>query len=203
MTASGHRELPGKQGNAVDVIGSGQKTATGHVESGFSETGINPRTETSLPESESVRAASRSDPKIATARGANARGRTATETTTASDTLDRLTANGKQSESKNDGHGNESCPTESGLYDPSVLLDPRIRKHGRIEKRSGPPKLLSTHHVAERAVTSEEKQPRKRSGQGTSAANEQPPPPQLPKELKRQRRAHAEQRASRNTPPSR
>ena len=31
-----------------------------------------------------------------------------------------------------------------------------------------------------------EGQPRKRRGQGASAANEQPPSPQLPKELKRQ-----------------
>ena len=142
------------------MIGSGQKTATGHVESGLSETGIDLRIETGLPESESVCAASGSDPKIATAHGATARGRTATETTTASDSLDRLTANGKQSESENDGHGNESRPTESGLYDPSVFLDPRIGKHGRIEKRSGPLKLLSTHHVTERAVMSGEKQPR-------------------------------------------
>ena len=38
-----------------------------------------------------------------------------------------------------------------------------------------------------------EKQPRKRRGQGESAANEQPPPLQLPKELKRRRRARAQQ----------
>ena len=78
MTASGHGELPGKQGiaNAVDGIGRGQKIATGHVESGLGETGI--------------------DPKIATAHGATARGRTATKKTTASDALDRSTTNGKQ-----------------------------------------------------------------------------------------------------------
>ena len=37
MTASGHGELPGEQGNAnaVDRIGSGQKTAIGPVESGL------------------------------------------------------------------------------------------------------------------------------------------------------------------------
>ena len=171
MTANGHGKLPGEQGNAnsVDGIGSGQKTATGHV-----ETGINPRIETGLPESES-------DPKIAT------------EKTTASDALDRSTANSKRSESENDGHGHESCPTESGLYDPSLFLDPKIRKHGRIEKGSGPPKLLSTHHVAERAEMSGEKQPRKRRGQGKSAATEQPPSLQLPKELKRQRRARTQQ----------
>ena len=162
------------------MIGSGQKTATG-------------LSETSLPKSESVRAGSGSDPKIATAHGATARGRTAAEKTTASNALDRLTANRKQSKSENDGHGHESCPTESGLYDPSLFLDSKIGKHGRIEKRSCPPKLLSIHHVAERALMSGEKQPRKRRGQGKSAVNEQPPPPQLPKGLKRQRHARAQQ----------
>ena len=63
-----------------------------------------------------------------------------------------MTANGKRSESENDGHGHESCPTESELYNPSLLLDPRIGKHGRIEQWSGPPEPLSIHHVAERAV---------------------------------------------------
>ena len=113
-----------------------------------------------------------------------------------------MTANGKRSESKNDGHGHESCPAESELYDPSLLLDPRIGKHGRIEQWSGPPKPLSTHHVAECVVMSEERQPRKRRGQGESAANEQPPTPQLPKGLKRQRRARAQQtNVQRHFPP--
>ena len=62
-----------------DVIGSGQKTATGHAESG-----LDPRIETGLPENESARAESGSDPKIATARG-----RTATKRMTDSDALDR------------------------------------------------------------------------------------------------------------------
>ena len=70
VTASGHRKPPGEQGNAHadDVIGSCQKTATG----------IDPKIETGLPENDS------------------ARGRTATEKTTASDALDLLTANGKR-----------------------------------------------------------------------------------------------------------
>ena len=186
MTANGHDNLPGKQGivNAVDTIGSGQKTATGHVESGLGETGI----VTGLPESESEGDATGSSPKIVTARG-----RTATETRTASDALNRLTASGKQSESENGGPGHESCPTESGLCDPSLFLAPKIEKHGRIENGSGPPKTLSTHRVAERAAMSGESQPRKRHGQGASAANEQPPPLQLSKELKRQRCARAQQ----------
>ena len=107
----------------------------------------------------------------------------------------------KRSESKDDGHGHESCLTESELYDPSLSLDPKIGKHGRIEQGSGPPKLLSTHHVAERAVMSREKQPRKRRGQGESVATEQPPPPQLPKGLKRQRRAHASVEREGTKPP--
>ena len=127
MTASSHRELPGEQGNAADVIGSGQKTVTGHADSGLGETGINPRIETGLPESESVRAESGSDPNMATAHGATARGRTTTEKTTASDALNRLTANRKQNESENDGHGHESCLTESGLDDPSLFS---IRRSG-------------------------------------------------------------------------
>ena len=103
-TASGHendkrsrdRELPGERGNghAIAVIGSGQKTATGHVESSPGEIGIDLRIETGLPESKSACAESGSDPKIATAHGATAhgatdRGRTATERMTASDALDR------------------------------------------------------------------------------------------------------------------
>ena len=79
VTANGHGELPGEQGiaNAVNGIGSGQKTATGHVESG-----IDPRIETGLPENESERDGGGSNPKIATAHGT-------TEKTTASDALDR------------------------------------------------------------------------------------------------------------------
>ena len=190
MTANSHDDLPGEQGipNAVDVIGSGQKIATGHVESGLGETSIDPRIETGLPECESERNGIGSDPKTATVRG-----RTAIETTTAFDALDRLTASSKRSESENGGHGHESYPTESGLYDPSLFFNPKIRKHGRIKNGSGPPKLPSTHHVAEHAAMSGEKQPRKRRRQGKSAATEQPPPLHLPKELKRQMRARAQQ----------
>ena len=101
------------------------------------------------------------------------------------------TASGKQSESEHDGTGHESWPTESRPYDPSLFLDPKIGKHGRIENGSGPPKTLPTHHIAERAVMSGESQSRKRRGQGASAANEQLPPPQFPKEPRRQKRAHA------------
>ena len=56
MTASGHSDLPGWQGNAHadDVTGSGQTTATGHTESGHGETSIEPRIETGLPIIESA-----------------------------------------------------------------------------------------------------------------------------------------------------
>ena len=177
VTANSHGDLPSEQGKANSV------DAAGHVESGLSETGIDPRIVTGLLESESKR--------NATGHAVTARGWTATETRPASDALDRLTASGKQSESENDGTGQESWPTESGLYDPSLFLDPKIRKHGRIENGSGPPKTLLTHHVAERAVMSGERQPRKRCGQGESAADEQLPPSQLPKEPRRQKHARA------------
>ena len=80
MAANGHGDLPGEQGNANAV------DATGHVESGLSKTGIDPRIVTGLPESESEseRDATGSGPKTATARG-----RTAIETRPASDALDR------------------------------------------------------------------------------------------------------------------
>ena len=134
-----------------------------------------------------------SGPKTETDHVVTVRGRTAIEPTPASDALDRLTASGKQSESENDRSDHESCPTESGLCDPSLFLGPKIRKHGRIENGSGPQKTLPTHHVAERAVMSRERQPRKRRGQGSSATNEQPPPLQLPKELRKQRRVRSHQ----------
>ena len=69
------REPPGERGNvhADNVIGSGQKTATGP-----GENGIDPRIETGLPENENE-----------SARGATARGTTATERMAASDALDR------------------------------------------------------------------------------------------------------------------
>ena len=91
VTANGHDDFPSEQGiaNAVDEIGSGHKTTTGHVESGLDETGIDPRIKTGVPESESERDATGSGPKTATDLAATARGRTATETRTASDALDR------------------------------------------------------------------------------------------------------------------
>ena len=143
-----------------------QKTATCHVENGLGKTGIDPRIVTGLPESESERDATGSRPKTAPDRAATTRRRAATETRTASDALDRLTASGKQSESENGGPGHESCPTESGLCDPSLFLDTKIGKHGRIENGCRPPKTLWTHRVEECAAMSGERQPRKRHGQG-------------------------------------
>ena len=79
MTASSHSNLPGEQGNAHagDVTGSGQKTATGHTESGHCETG--------LSVNESFHAATGSGQKTATAREATAHGPGATATMTALD----------------------------------------------------------------------------------------------------------------------
>ena len=174
------RDLPGELGNAYadDVIGSGQKTATGNAESDLGETGI----ETGLPENESAHVESGSGQKTATALDETAHGKRATATMTAFDALDLLTANGKRSESENDGHGHENYSTVNELSYPSVLLDPKIGNHERITRGSGPLKYLSIPHVVERAPRNGERQPRKRSGQGKSAATEQLPLHQLPKE---------------------
>ena len=186
MTVNDHRDLPGEQGNtyADDMIGSGQKTVTGHAESDLGETGI----ETGLPENESALVKGGSGQKTATAHG-----KRANATMTAFDALDLLTANGKGSESENDGHGHENYSTVHELSYPSVLLDPKIGNYERITRGSGPPKSLSIPHVVERAARNGERQPRKRSGQGKSAATEQLPPLQLPKELEKRERARAQQ----------
>ena len=98
MTASGHASLPGGQGNsfADDASGSGQPTATAHVESGHGVTGIGPRIETGHAETESFHA-------TATALGVSGHEQRATRTMTVADALDLLTANGKRSESENNG----------------------------------------------------------------------------------------------------
>ena len=90
MTASGHFNLPGGQGNAYadNVTGSGQKTVTGHTESGHGETCIDPRFETGLPEIESPHIERGSGQKTGTAREATAQGQRATATMTALDALD-------------------------------------------------------------------------------------------------------------------
>ena len=90
MTASGHSDLPGGQGNAHadNVTGSVQKTATGHTEIGHGEAGIDPRIETGLPEIESAHVERGSGQKTGTARDATAHRQRATATMTALDTLD-------------------------------------------------------------------------------------------------------------------
>ena len=90
MTASGHSDLPGGQGNAHadDVTGSGQMSATGHTESGHGETGFDPRIETGLPETESAHVERGSGQKTATARKATAHGQIVNTTMTALDALD-------------------------------------------------------------------------------------------------------------------
>ena len=181
-TTSGHGDLPDEQGiaNAPAETSSDQKIAAGHIESDPNEIGSNPRTETP---SESERDVTDSGQKTAIGHAATARWRTVTETSPGDDALDCWTASGKQSESEIAETGHGSCPTERGLHDPSLFLDPKIGKHERIANGSGPLKTLPTHHVAERAVMSGERPPRKQRGQGVSAANEQPP---LPNSRRRQ-----------------
>ena len=105
MTASGDASLPGGQGNAFadDASGSGEPTATAHVESGHGVTGIGPRIETGHAETESFHAASGSGQKTATALGVSGHEQRATRTMTVADALDLLTANGKRSESESNG----------------------------------------------------------------------------------------------------
>ena len=113
MTASGHASLPGGQGNAFadDASGSGQPTATAHVESGHGVTGIGPRIETGHTETESFHATSGSSQKTATALGVSGHKQRATRTMTVADALDLLTANGKRSESNGDVHASYSLVT--------------------------------------------------------------------------------------------
>ena len=87
---------PDRQGNAHahGGSGSGQKTATAHTESGHSVTDIDPRIETRHDATESFHAESGSGQKTATASHAH----------------DRLTANGKRSESESDSDIHKSEP---------------------------------------------------------------------------------------------
>ena len=115
MTASGHSDLPGGQGNAFadGATGSGQLTATGHAESGHGETGIDPRIETGLSVTESFHAATGRGQKTATGHGVSGHEKRATWTITVVNALDLLTANGKRRESENDSdvHGSYSSVT--------------------------------------------------------------------------------------------
>ena len=72
MTASGHPDLPGRQGTRTlnDVTGSSQTTATRHTESGHGKTDIDSRIDTGLPAIESAHVESGSGPKTAPAREA-------------------------------------------------------------------------------------------------------------------------------------
>ena len=132
VTTSCHSDLPGGQGNAFadDATGSGQKTTTGHAESG-----IDPRIETGLSVTESFHAA--------TGHSVSGHEKRATWTMTGVDALDLLTANGKRRESENysDVHGSYSFVT--WLSYPSVLLDPKIGNHGRITHGGETPKSPS------------------------------------------------------------
>ena len=92
---------PDGQGNAHahGGSGSGQKTATAHAESGHGVTDTDPRIETSHDATESHHAESGSGQKTATAHSVSDHEKSVTRTMTASHAHDRLTANGKRSES--------------------------------------------------------------------------------------------------------
>ena len=114
MTASGHASdsgeraiandraaPPDRQGNAHAHGGSGrgQKTATAHAGSGHGVTDIDPRIETRHDATESFHAESGSGQKTATAHSMSDHEKSVTRTMTASHAHDRLTTNGKRSES--------------------------------------------------------------------------------------------------------
>ena len=195
MTASGHSDLPGGQGNAFadGATGSGQQTAIGHAESGHGETGIDPRIETGLSVTESFHAATSSGQKTATGHGMGGHEKRATWTMTGVDALDLLTANGKRRESENDGDFHGSYSNVTRLSYPSVLIDPKIGNHGRITRGGETSKSLSIPHVVERAVRNGERQLRQRRGKGESAASGQLPLRPLPKEKEKRERAQSHQ----------
>ena len=195
MTASGHSDLPGGQGNAFadGTTGSGQKTATGHAESGHGETGINPRIETGHVATESFHAVTDSGQKTATSHCLSGHEKRATWTMTGVDALDLLTANGKRRESENYGDVHGSYSFVTWLSYPSVLLDPKIGNHGRITRGGETPKSPSIPHVVERAVRNGERQPRQRRGKRESAASGQLPLRPFPKEKEKRERARAHQ----------
>ena len=186
MTASGHADLPGGQGNAYTdgATGSGQQTATVHDESGHGVTGIDPRIET-----ESLHAANGSGQKTATAPGASGHEKSPTRTMTGVDALDLLTANGKRSESENYGDVHESYSFVTWPSYPSLILDPKIGNHGRITRGGKIPKSPSNSHIVERAVRIGERHRSQRHGKWESAAGGELPLHPLPKEKEKRERA--------------
>ena len=104
------RRTPDRQGNAHahGRSGSGQKTATAHAESGRGVTDSDPRNETSHDATESFHAESGSGQKTATAHSVRDHKKSVTRTMTAFYAHDRLTANGKRSESESDSDVHES-----------------------------------------------------------------------------------------------
>ena len=118
LTASGHASDAGERAIANDRTappdgqgnvhahggsGSGQKTATAHAESGHGVTDTDPRIETSHDATESHHAESGSGQKTVSDHE-----KSVTRTMTASHAHDRLTANGKRSESESDSDVHES-----------------------------------------------------------------------------------------------
>ena len=123
LTASGHASDSGERAIANDRAappdrhgnahahggsGSGQKTATAHAKSGHGVTDIDPRIETRHDATESFHTESGSGQKTATAHSVSDHEKSVTRTMTASHAHDRLTANGKRSESESDSDVHES-----------------------------------------------------------------------------------------------
>ena len=104
-----HR-TPRQAGNAHahGGSGSGQQTATAHAESGHGVTDIDPRIETRHDATESSHAERGCGQKTATAPSVSDHEKSVTRTMTASHAHNRLTANGKRSESESDSDVHES-----------------------------------------------------------------------------------------------
>ena len=152
-------------------------------------TGIDPRIEAGHVETESSHAASGSGQKTATAPGASEHEKRAKRMMTGVDALDLLTVNGKRSESENYGDVHESYSYVTWPSYPSLLLDPKIKNHGRITRGGKTTKSPSNSHVVERAVRIGERQRSRRRGKRESTASGQLPLHPLPKEKEKRERA--------------
>ena len=108
--ANDHAAPPDRHGNAHahGGSGSGPQTATAHAESGHGVTDIDPRIETRHDATESFHAESGSGQKTATAHSVSDHEKSVKRTMTDSHAHDRLTANGKRSESESDSDAHES-----------------------------------------------------------------------------------------------
>ena len=167
-------------------------------------TDTDPRIETGHNATESFHPESGSGQKTATAHSVSDHEKSVTRTMTASHAHDRLTANGKRSESESDGDVHESHPHVTEPSYPSSIHAPKSVTHGRRKRGSKRLKTPPNSHVVERAVRIGESQQTWRSGKRASVAREQLPRLHIPKEEEKKERARSRQtNAQRHSHPSR